>query len=194
MKRGSYLPKILKTSVCAVLCLSLAACGGKKECEHEYESEVISEASYQADGKIQKTCMFCDDEITEIIPQLENPIVLSVKDMETYEQEREPLVMPDGMEIFQPSIYWIIFEFDVENISDQDIAGFSGHLIIRDGDREIDSLLSIDESIDAGDSVHLEDYGFEVSDSDMSLADNMLMNRDLDDIEFEFILDEVDYR
>lgn len=185
--------RVLALVLCILVCFQLAACGGEKACEHEYESEVVNEASYYLDGEIKKRCIFCNDEITETIPKLDIPIELTVTNLKTVEQEREPLVMPDGMEIFQPSIYWIVFEMDVKNVSDDDLSGFSGQITITDNDRKLNVSGSFDEKIKAGESVHLTDYGFQVTHNDMTLADNMLMDKSIEEIEIEFTLNKVQF-
>lgn len=176
-----------------LMLLTLTACGKEKPCKHHYESEIIKEASYYSDGELKKICIFCSDETIQTIPKLEIPIETSVTAIETFEQERDPLVMPDGTEIFQPSIYWILFEMDVENLSEKDITGFSGTITIIDHDRQLNVSGSFDEMIAAGKTVHLSDYGFQVSHNDLTLAENMLMGKTIEDIQIEFTLNDVKY-
>lgn len=177
-----------------LMLLTLAACGKEKPCEHHYKSETIKEASYYSDGELKKICIFCNDEKIEIIPKLEMPIEVSVTAIETFEQERDPLVMPDGMEIFQPSIYWILFEMDVENLSEKNITGFSGTITIIDNDRQLNVSGSFDEIIAAGETIHLSDYGFQISHNDLTLADNMLMGKTIEDIKIDFTLNDIKYK
>ena len=179
--------------LCALTCFMFTACNEEKACEHEYESETISEASYYLDGEIKKTCIFCDNVITETIPKLEIPIEVSVTNIKTVEQKRDPLIMPDGMEIAQPSIYWIVFEIDVKNTSSENISNFSGQITITDNDRKLNVSGTFDEDINAGESVQLSDYGFQVSHNDMTMADNMLMGKSLEEIKIEFVLNDVNF-
>lgn len=81
-------------SLMFAMLFALTACGKEKSCEHHYESETIKQASYYSDGELKKICIFCNDKTSEIIPKLEMPIEVSVTAIETFEQERAPLVMP----------------------------------------------------------------------------------------------------
>lgn len=172
---------------------TLAACNKEKPCEHYYEGEIIKEATYYDYGEKKMTCIFCNNETREFLPKLDIPIEISVTAMETLEQERDPLVMPDGMEIFQPSLYWILFEMDVKNLSEKDIAKFSGTITIIDDDRQLNVSGSFNEMIAAGETVHLSDYGFQISHNDLTLADNMLMGKTIEDIKIDFTLNDVKY-
>lgn len=174
-----------------LIVFSLSSCGEEKTCSHSYETEVVSEATYYTEGQTIKTCIFCKDVITETSPKLEIPIEVSVTAMETFEQKRDPLIMPDGMEIFQPSLYWIILEIDVKNLSEKDISGFSGTFTIDDNDRQLKVSGNFDEAVSAGATIHLSEYGFQVSQTDMTMADDMLMGKTIDDIKIEFALNEV---
>ena len=62
-------------SVAALMIFTLVACGKEKECVHEYESEVVCEATYSSEGEIKKTCIYCGDEISEAIPKKDMPIM-----------------------------------------------------------------------------------------------------------------------
>ena len=190
---ASNIKRVLTLFLIFATLFALAACGKEKPCEHHYESETVIEASYYSDGEIKKVCVFCNNETSEIIPKLDLPIEVSVTALETFEQTREPLVFPDGMEIFQPSIYWILFEMDVENLSEKDITGFSGTITIIDNDRKLNVYGSFDEMIVAGETVHLSNYGFQVSHTDLTLADNMLMGKTIENVEINFTLNDIKY-
>ena len=185
--------KLTALALSFIMLFSLASCGEKEEkaCKHSYETEVISEATYYADGETKKTCIFCNDQITETTPKLDIPVEVSVTDMKTMEQKQDPMIMPDGMEIFRPSIYWIILEIDVKNLSENDISSFAGTFTIDDHDRQLKVSGTFDEAVGVGQTIHLSEYGFQVSQTDMSMADNMLMGKSLDDIKIEFTLREV---
>ena len=177
-----------------VTLFTLVACGKEKSCEHYFESETIKEATYQENGEIKSTCILCDYETREIIPQLFEPVRLSILAIDTFEQKRDPLIMPDGFEIFQPSIYWIRFDLDVENMSDKDITEFSGTIAIVDGERHLNVSCKFNETITAGETIHLSNYGFQISTTDLTLADNMLMGKSIDDIQIDFTLGDVKYK
>ncbi len=175
---------------------SLAACGGNnrqmvEECKHEYESETISNATYTSDGEIKKGCIYCGDEQTEYIPKLENPIDFKVLGVSTYVEEKPPLVMPDGMEIPQLANHWMLFKIEVTNKSEQDISSISGNLLMSDDTNSIKLFGTFSETIKAGETVVLENYGMTVNYNDLTMADNMLYGSKFEELTFEFNLTEV---
>ena len=78
-------------------------------------------------------------------------------------------------------------------MSEKNITGFSGTITIIDNDRQLNVSGSFDEIIAAGETIHLSDYGFQISHNDLTLADNMLMGKTIEDIKIDFTLNDVKY-
>lgn len=172
--------------IIAVIIVAVSSGSKEKLCEHTYESKVVIEATYYSEGKVNKRCTKCYDEVVETIPKLESPIQLDFLSMETYEEEKPALDMGDGTEVPMISDYWIVFEMDAENVGEEDIESFSGYIVVTSGDYETRIFMLFEEEIDAGETVRLSDYGMRVSFTDNDMSDNMLIGKTIDDVEITF--------
>ena len=118
-------------------------------------------------------------------------IEFTVTDSYKYVKEKEPIIMPDGVEIPQLPDEWFLYEADVKNVSNKDIKSFSGTLYIQCGEYELELKSDFDKAVASGETIHLEGYGYRYDHLMSSIYGNtdlVILNSDFSELSFKFEL------
>ena len=166
---------------------------GEKECEHSYTEKIISEATYSAAGEKELVCSECGYTYTEEIPALPAVVELTVLSKSTYEEKKDPMVLPDGMTIPQMPRRRVLFDLEIKNVSDKDIRGVKGELKITCGETILHMICDFsDMPIEANGSVTENGFGFEIY-SMSNIGELVVYDAEFEDLEFEFEVSEIIY-
>lgn len=151
---------------------------------HEYEEKIIKEATFEEEGIKTFICKNCGDSYTESILVRDDKVVLTVEEKINYEQDTSAWR-------FQPFVELIC---KIENMTDKDIKGISGKLIVNDLFGK--HIITIDwditgQNIPANGSITQKDYGVEIN---QFMDEHMrLYNTDYDDLKFEYKVKQIVY-
>ncbi|MEY8338196.1 hypothetical protein AALB16_09250 [Lachnospiraceae bacterium 62-35] len=152
--------------------------------DHDYEEKITKEATFKEEGIKTFTCKDCGDSYTEAIPVRDDKIILTVEDKINYEKDT-------GAWRFRPFVELVC---KIENMTDKDIKGIEGGLIVNDlfGKQIITIGWDITgEDIPANGFIRQKDYGIEINefiDTHMKLY-----NTDYDDLRFEYKVKQIVY-
>ncbi len=151
---------------------------------HDYEEKITKEATFQEEGIKTFTCKNCGDSYTESIPVRDDKIVFTVEDKINYEKDTSAWR-------FSPFVELVC---KIENMTDKDIKGIEGELIINDlfGKQIITLEWDVTgEDISANGFITQKEYGLEINefiDTHMKLY-----NTDYDDLKFEYKVKQIVY-
>lgn len=147
--------------------------------DHIYNDRVTREPTYEREGERTYTCTICKDSFTEAIPALEKPVEVTVTAKNT------------RIDYF---FEWILLDFRVENLENQEIRGLRGKVIVMDlFGKEIETIpCSFTETpIPAGEKVDFPERPMIVDSN--SGADVQFFQTDFSELQFSFVLEQVVY-
>lgn len=152
--------------------------------DHDYEEKVTKEATFEEEGIKTFTCKNCGDSYTESIPVRDDKIVLTVEDKINYERDTSAWR-------FTPFVELVC---KIENMTDKDIKGIEGELIVNDmfGKQIITLGWDITENdIPAHGFITQTDYGLEIN--EFIDTHKKLYNTNYDALEFEYKVKQIIY-
>lgn len=167
--------KLLTFILCLLLTLSLAfAITGCNDSDVSYDEVEYSDDDFE-------------DESTQ-------EIKVEVLDKYTYSAENEDMTMPDGVTIPSLDDDYVLLDIEITNLTDKNIESVSGTLNIKNGDYKVKLICDFDqETIPADDSVVYEGYNFKINEYGFNMAEKVVFDCDYDELDFEFVVDEIKY-
>ena len=84
----------------------------KKECIHEYETEITKEATCKEDGELVMTCKHCGLKTTEVIPKLDTHDYVLVE-----AEHKDATCFEKGIDVYECSICGERYEEDIPTIN-----------------------------------------------------------------------------
>ena len=156
--------KVAKESTCTEegeKTLTCKICGNEKVetikiKDHDYEEKITKEATFKEEGIKTFICKDCEDSYTEAIPVRDDKVVLTVEDKINFEKDTSAWRFNSFVE----------FVCKIENMTDKDIKGIEGELIINDLFGKLILTVGWDitgEDIPANDFIIQKGYGLEIN-------------------------------
>lgn len=184
--------KVVKESTCAEegeKVLTCKVCGNEKiesinKTEHEYEETITKEATFTEKGIKSFTCKNCGNSYTEAIPIKDDKVIFTVENKINYEKNAKAWR-------FSP---FVEFVCKIENMTNKDIKGVEGELIISDlfgkkiGSTECDIT---GEDIPANGYITKNGWGIEIN--EFMDTDMKIYNTNYDDLKFEYKVKQIIY-
>lgn len=169
--------------------LTCKTCGNEKvetikTKNHEYEEKITKEATFTEEGIKTFTCKNCGDSYTETIPIRDDKVIFTVEDKINHEKDTSAW-------IFSPFVELIC---KIENMTDKDIKGIEGDLIVNDlfGKQIIKIGWDVTgEDIPANGFITQKGYGLEIN--EFMDTHMKLYNTDYDDLKFEYEVKQIVY-
>ena len=181
-KEATCIEKGEKTLTCKI-------CGNEKTIpiqitNHIYEGKITKEATFKEEGIKTFNCRNCEDSYTEAIPVRDDRIVFTVEDKINHEKNYNEWRFSNFVE----------FICKVENMTDKDIKGIEGNLIVNDLFGKHIITISFDitgEDILVNQYITIKGYGLEINEfMDIHMK---LYNTDYDDLKFEYKVKQIVY-
>ena len=151
---------------------------------HSYESETTTEPTYTEPGIKTETCKICGYVRTSNIPVKPADITVTVLNKVSHEPNYSAFIYTN----------YVTFNIKVENQTDTDIRGISGYFIINDlfGNKILSLGCDFTGTIiPAGEYAEFDDMSVDIN--QFIEADLKLYNEKYEDLEFQYIVDNVVY-